>query len=452
MSFIKDIFHGVQDTLLGVGNAAQPIIVSKGSTTDVIPGDIKIIDITISSEDGQRKETLVSMCSSIDIYENILTPGIFCELTIGDSRRLYQDFPILKEEIITISFETPNNPGNPTKYIFHVNDIRDFSIHENQKTLSCTLQGISPELLINAKQHVDKDHKDTVSNVVQNVMDEMIKTNKKVEIEKTVGINNHPSFNAYPFKFIHSLMKYAISDRYKSHAYVFFENKHGYHLTTYEKLIEQGRQRIAKGLSDKEFFYDAVRKEHIEDVNIRNIIAYNKPATASAIEKIGGGGYSGTAATVDLQSAGQKKSTYVANIGADQFQKMDDNGAAINSTSNVRATGKTKKPTAFNLLPIFSNHSKTPLTEAFASRQAFLHYLTNNMTQIHIYGDSELTVGDMIKCNLPSASSFDDQTGSSRLESGNYLITTLRHIILMGDRPQHTMALELVKNDLAETA
>ena len=452
MSFIKDIFHGVEESLMGTAAAAAPIIVNKGATTDVIPGDINIVDITISSEDGQRKETLIGMCTSIDIFESILTPGIFCELTLNDSRRLYQDFPLLKEELITISFETPNNPGNPTKYIFHVNDIRQNSIHENQKTQSYTLQGISPELLINAKNFVNKDYKDTISNVVENIMDEMIKTKKKVEIEKTIGIDNHPSFNSYPFKYIHSLMKYAMSDRYKSHAYIFFENKHGYHLTTYEKLIEQGRQRIAKGLSDKEFFYDAVRKEHIEDVNIRNIIAYNKPATASAISKIGSGAYAGAAKTVDLQSAGQRESVYVGNIGADQFQKMDDNGAAINSTSNVRAAGKTKKPTAFSLLPIFSDHSKSPLTEAFASRQAFMQYLTNNMTQIHIYGDSELTVGDMIKCNLPSASSFDDQTGSSRLESGNYLITTLRHIILMGDRPQHTISLELVKNDLAETA
>lgn len=452
MSFIKNVFQGVGDILQGSIEASSPIIVNKGSDTDVVPGDIKIIDITLSSEDHERKETLIGVCTSIDIFESIHTPAIFCELNIGDSREIFQKFPIIGEELVTISFETPNNPGNPTSYVFHVNEIKNKVINENQKTMSYTLQCVSPEMLTNAIHFVDKDFDDTVSNIVKNIMEESIQSKKKVEVDKTIGVDKYPIFNLEPFKAIHSLIPMAISDRYLSHAYVFFENKHGYQFTTYERLIEQGRKQISKGLSDKEFFYDAVRKERIEDVNIRNIIAYNQASSTDTISKRRGGGYSGTAATIDLQSAGQKQATYTGNIGADKFQKMDDNGAAQNSTTNVRIGGKTKRPTAFNLLPIFSSRSKTPLTEAFASRQAFMQYLTQNITQIHVYGDSDLTVGDMIKCSFPSASSFDDATGVSRLDSGNYLITKLRHIILLGDRPQHTISLEIVKNDLSESA
>ena len=452
MSFIKDVFQGVEDIMRSSIAASQPIIVDKGADVDVVAGDIKIIDITLSSKDHQRKETLIGVCTSIDIFESIHVPGIFCEINIADSRRIYQDFPIILEEIITLSFETPNNPGNPTQYVFHVNEVKNRVPNENQKTMTCTLQCISVELVTNADVFVDKDFNDNISNIVKNIMDEKIGTNKKVEIDKTVGVDEYPVFNLEPFKAIHSFLEYSISDRYLSHAYVFFENRHGYHFTTYEKLIEQGRKQLSQGLSDKEFFYDTARKERIQDVNIRNIIAYNQVGQATAISKRTGGSFSGTATTVDMQSAGQKQAVYVANIGNDKFQKMDENGAAPNSTSEVRAAGKTKRPTTFNLLPIFSKRSKTPLTEAFASRQAFLQYLTQNITQIHIYGDSELTVGDMIKCTFPSSSSFDDQTGVSRLDSGNYLITRLRHIILMGDRPQHTMSLEIVKNDLLETA
>ena len=453
MGFISNIGNGVLDILRSSGEASAPIVINKGSDiTDVIPGDISIIDITLSSEDGQRKETLIGVCAAIDIFESINTPGIFCELVINDSRRIYQDFPILKEEFITVTFETPGNPGNPTSYYFRLNDVMNIVINENQRTMSYTLQGVSPELWTNSKTLVDKEYNDNISDIVKNIMEEKIQSKKKLQVDKTIGVDKHQLFNFKPFRAIHSLLEFSISDRYLSHTYTFFENRDGFHYTTYERLIEKGRKEIARGSSDKHFFYDSVRKERIEDVNIRNIIAYNQVAAASAIEKNSSGVHVGTATTIDMQTAGQRQAAYTANIGNDKFQRMDENGAATNSTNNVRISGKTKRPTAFNLLPIFSNRSKTPLAESFASRQAFIEHLTNNVTQIHIYGDSELTVGDMIRCSFPSASSFDDATGKSRLDSGNYLITRLRHIILINDRPQHTISLELVKNDLSENA
>lgn len=452
MGFVNNILNGVEDILRSNINAASPIIVNKGATNDIIAGDINIIDITMSSEDGNRKYSLIEACKMINIFESIHSPAIFCEMFIRDSEQLLQNFPIIGEELVTISFETPTNPGDPTKYIFHVNEVKDKVIDENQKTMTYTLQLISPELLVNSTKFVDKDFNDTISNIVKNIMEESIKSKKKVEVDKTIGVDKYPIFNLEPFKAIHSLLPLSLSDRYKSHAYVFFENRHGYQFTTYEKLIEKGKKQLSAGMSDKEFFYDAVRKERIEDVNIRNVLAYNQVSSTDTISKRRQGAYSGTATTIDMQTLGQRQSTYTANIGLDNFQKLDDNGAAQNTTNNIRAGGKTKRPTAFNLLPIFSSRSKTPLTEAFASRQAFLQYLTQNITQIHIYGDSEITVGDVIKCRFPSASSYDDATGVSRLDSGNYLVTHLRHIIINGDRPQHTMALELVKNDLSETA
>jgi hypothetical protein len=452
MGFINDVFNDVQRILSDSITASQPIIVNKGADVDVVAGDINIIDITLTSKDHQRKETLIGVCTGIDIFESIHTPGIFCELNISDSREIYQKFPIICEELITISFETPNNPGNPTRYVFHVNEVKNRVVNENQKTVSYTLQCVSPELVINSQQFVDKDFHDNISGIVQNIMDENIRTSKKVYIDKTIGIDTYPIFNLYPFKSIHSLLEYSISDRHQSHAFVFFENKNGYHFTTYEKLIEKGRNQLSSGLTDKQFFYDSVRKERIEDVNIRNIIAYNQIGQSTAISNRKGGAYSGTAKSIDMQTGSQKEAVFGSNIGNDKFQKMDDNGASPNSTTETRVAGKTKRPTAFNLLPIFSSRSKTPLVEAFSTRQAFIQTLTSNITQIHIYGDSDLTVGDMIKCTLPSSSSFDDQTGVSRLDSGNYLITRLRHIILLGDRPQHTISLEIVKNDLSESA
>jgi hypothetical protein len=451
MGFVNNVLNNVLDILGQASAAAQPIIVNKGPESDIVAGDINIISITLSSEDGQRKHDLTSQCKTIDIFEGIHYPAIFCELFISDSIGLISDFPIIGEELITISFETPNNPGEPTTYVFHTREPTNRVFAENQKTMTYTISCCSPEMFVNKQNFVDKDFDDTISNIVRNVMKENIRTNKKVEIDKTIGIDKQPSFNEHPFQVIHRLLPYSLSSRYLSHAFVFFENRNGYHFTTYEKLIERGRKQIQKGLSDKQFFYDAARKESIEDVNIRNILAYNKVTSGDALSKRSGA-YVGSASTIDMQTLGQRQSIYTANIGLDKFQTLDgDDGAATNSTGNIRAGGKTKRPTAFNLLPIMSNRSKTPLTEAYAARQAFLNNLTQNITQIHVYGDSEITVGDVIQCSFPSAAGFDNETGISRLDSGNYLVTYVRHMIINGDRGTHTMSLELVKNNFLET-
>ena len=150
MGFVNNILNGVQDILESNIKAASPIIVNKGATNDIVAGDINIIDITMSSQDGQRTYSLIEQCKTINIYESIHSPAIFCELFIRDSTRLLQDFPIICEELVTISFETPNNPGNPTKYIFQVNEVMNKVIDENQKTMTYTLQCISPELMVNA--------------------------------------------------------------------------------------------------------------------------------------------------------------------------------------------------------------------------------------------------------------------------------------------------------------
>jgi len=450
MSFVNNVLNNVRDILGSTIAVSQPIIANKGPENDIVAGDINIISITLSSEDGQRKYDLTDQCKTIDIFEGIHYPAIFCELFISDSIGLKKSFPIIGEELITISFETPKNPGEPTTYVFHTREPRNMVISENQKTVTYTISCCSPELFVNKQKFVDRDFDDSVSNIVKNIMKEDIGSTKKLEVDKTIGIDKQYFFNQHPFAVIHSLLPYSLSDRYLSHAFVFFENRHGYNFTTYEKLIERGRKEMERGNSDKQFFYDAARKESIEDVNIRNILAYNKITSGDALSKRSGA-YVGSASTIDMQTLGQRQSIYTANIGLDKFQTLDGDGAATNTTSNIRAGGKTKRPTAFNLLPIMSKRSKTPLTEAYAARQAFINNLSQNITQIHVYGDSEITVGDVIQCTFPSAAGFDNETGVSRLDSGNYLVTYVRHMIINGDRGTHTMSLELVKNNFLET-
>lgn len=67
---------------------------------------------------------------------------------------------------------------------------------------------------------------------------------------------------------------------------------------------------------------------------------------------------------------------------------------------------------------------------------------------ITIYGDSEITVGDVITLNIDESSGLqsDETKETSSVMSGNYLVTKVRHALTMSDTPEYYMALEVVKD------
>jgi hypothetical protein len=133
------------------------------------------------------------------------------------------------------------------------------------------------------------------------------------------------------------------------------------------------------------------------------------------------------------------------------YHSVDGSSSAPQNTSGFlnnhnRATAATK------FVAVSSDKPDTMLAERICNATTFVQSLTQNIVQIHVYGDTEIRLGDVIKCNFPSATSAENDSGTSRLDSGNYLVTKIRHMVINSDRPQHTMALELVKGNLLESA
>lgn len=440
MSVISDIISNIEKSVLQTSSSG------KYSTTDFHPGDINIIGITLLSEDQQRSYDLIELCKSIEIFESVLSPVIFAEIGIQDTIGLYQTFPILGEEYVKIEFQTPGT-SKTSVYLLRVNNIHNKNVSDNEKLTTYSMQLVSAELIRNSSKFISKTFKDNIHKTVQDIINDELETEKPVRVESTSGIERGIITRMQPFKAVDYLRRRAVSKKYKSSVYVFFENRDGYNFVTIEKLIEDGKNSLDRGNSDKEFFFDVVRKENEKNVSIRNIIAYNQILYADTISKVQYGGITNEVNTIDLITGNVKKINYTDNIGQDQITNLDKNAAATNTSNFNRKHGKT---TAMkNYIPISSDLPDTNRAEKLSISTAFAENIAQNIIQIHIYGDSEIQAGDVIKCNLPSATSVDDGKNTAKFESGNYLVTKVRHIITNLDRPQHTIALELIKGNLA---
>lgn len=445
MGFINQIFSGIEHELLNqIGDALTS---SKKASNDFHPGDVSLESITLLSEDHQRKYDLMAQCKRINIYESILSPCIFAELSIVDSIGLYQSFPIIGEEYVMLSFKTPSS-AKAAKYLLRVNKISDKELSDNNMMVSYTLQLVSAELIRNSIRYITKGYKQNIHDLVKDIMDDGIGTQKQIAISPTSGIEEGVITRLRPFEAIDFLRRRAVSTEFKSSSFTFYENRDGYHFITIEELLKQGKSAVEH--SDKQFFFDTHNNIDIKDVSFRNIIAYNQVTFADTISKAQEGGISNEVNTFDLITGNIKNITYKDDGSSAQFSNADQNGFPTNTTGFIKKHGVTTAER--KLVPISSDLPNTQRPEKLSIGTAFAQNITQNIIRIYIYGDSEIQVGDVIKCTLPSGISDTNSSKVARLETGNYLVVKVRHIILNTDRPSYTIALELIKGNYNSVA
>ena len=468
MSFINKILDEVKSILETKIKASDDINPGKSVGDDFRAADVNIENITMLSADQERRYSLMSQVTRIDIFESIYSPVIFAELQIQDTIGLDQSFPIKGEEFITISFTTPGSESTTYTFMNRGAPVNK-TLNENLKGSTYTLKLVSADVLknlmatsVNNKgDFVPKYVKDNVTGIVKDILKEDLKITLPVTVLNTKGIFEEkiiyglsdaaqPPNTLTPFRYIDYFRKVlAASTQYESQAFNFFLNKNGYYFTTKEKLIEDGAKALERDQSDKRFYFDATRNEDNRNVKMRNILAFNYVNNASdAVEYISDGGFCSAATTLDTLTFDLKTVTYTDNIGADKFKKTDKDSGNQFTSNFSRKFGQT--PTNTRLITKRADLPDRNLAEKLVKTQAFASKTDLIELQIEVYGDTELTVGDVIECTLPSSVSAEETSDKMRLYSGNYLIVALRHMILNTDRPQHVISMALEKNGLVE--
>ena len=260
------------------------------------PGDVDITRIWLYSDDGNREYNLMEQVVSINIYESLMSPIIYAEIFINDSNDLLRQFPILTEEYVEIEFKLPNSEDE-SSYKLHVKEVKGLTVDEQQKSKTYVLSLVSMELIDDASTTIykryggykDKNgvaHGSEIHTGIQSILTDYLGTEKKFEYEQTKGIDEVLITKLQPFAAIDQLRRRALSKQYESHSFCFFENKHGYVLSTLERLFDKGKDTIG----DRTFWTDTNTANDITQNMYRNIIGYKQIRFADSISRIGQGG------------------------------------------------------------------------------------------------------------------------------------------------------------------
>lgn len=404
-------------------------------------GKYKLLALSISTPNKPIDLSLYAV--KCDIYESILSPSAIIEITISDSTGLLTAFNFV-EECLCISYTT-NNESTPVHYEFKILEVNPVRTLPSDKGVVFVMTGISEEILkAKTLKNIPLIRKKIESEKIVKAMLELTETKKELYFEKTKGLHTFSITNTTPFDAIDQVRKGAISEKYKGSAFVFFENKNGYHFKSIEKLVEEGLPNIG----DKFFIHSTLAGSNVQGSKWRNIIAFKVIQNGNQNVGLAVGGYNNSIRRYNIETG--ELEFYEKNANQVDFLTMNEGSK---SSSNEQQD-KRNKDEGKIILSLYNGDQEN---NEYAEKQNLLpYYMTNFLSVIvhmTVYGDSSLTVGDMIACKIPEHTGLtlgDDRayTDNDPITSGNYLVCKAHHVLTFGEFPQYYQGLEIIKDGI----
>jgi len=418
------------------------------------PGDVIIEQFDLVDIKGNKKPySLFEQFETINIYESIKCPIITGVIDITDGINLRETYPILEDKCkIVLKFR--NHPDVPSRtFDLLITEVKNVSPEPNAQYAKYQLVLCSKEILDNSKQlFTTAMRQKKIDEYIKYILTNIIGTNKAIMMDPagTKGVQDLDLIQMKPFQSIDYLRRRAVSVKYKSSAYSFFENKTGFIFAPVEYLFERKEGRI----KDAEFFFDSDVKQNVKNVSFRNILAFNHITQQSTAKMVQEGALKNVTTNLDLRTRTYQVNTFDLQKEFPNF-KFPGKTSNLNTSSFENEYGKL--PAVTNFLVNTSKNPDDYLVDKIGFNKAFVELLTQNILRIYTWGDSYLSAGYRIQCQVPAIDGQTKQKGkkindTSRFVSGEYLISSIRHMFhKLQNKHRYFNSMELIKGTYGET-
>lgn len=407
--------------------------------TSIREGQFYLKQFTMSTP--SRDLSLKEICVRADIYESIMEPAVIAEFVFSDAKGVFTAFDPLEEKI-TIEFTTSEENGT-VKYEFFPISVDPAVSTPDDKAIVYKVTCITEEA---KKSQNIKNIPLVRSNIeCENMILaylNLIGTQKNFFFEKTQGLHAYNMTGLTPFQCIDKIRVEAMSDRYQGHAFCFFENSKGFVFKSIEGLIDEGKKKIG----DKYFVQSALANVSVTGSKWRNILAFKviQRGNKGVVRLIGGGNNK-----VQQYNVKTGEITTFDNKPED-FEFVSLNEGSNNGSQEAQREFKQDEGDIEQVL--FNPDIES--AEYARKRNVVRYYLSQFLhviCQITVYGDSTITAGDVITCEIPEHDGLplsEDRpyVDSSDVVAGNYLITKCRHILTFNEKAEYVQSYEIVKD------
>lgn len=410
-------------------------------------GKFKLLKLQMTAPAG-RTIVFSNQVAKLEIYESILEPTVIAEFTIADRIGIFNNFNF-KEQTISVEFTTyEDNDKASVKYDFIPIKVDPAVSTNDDKAVVYKVTCVTKEA-VKATQikNVPLVKKMTESESVINAMLNLVETDKDRFLEKTRGLHAFNIGGMTPFQAIDEARQKAMSTKYNSHCFVFFENSKGFNFKCIESLIEDGLTKIG----DKYYTQIPLANATTTGSAWRNILGLKviQIGNEDVTRAIGGG-------KVLIKS----KNMITGKI-TDYDTDPSKIGFVTLNKDSVSQSGTTQKELSkdegrIELVRFDPETETEDPAEAKMNRTYFMANFLNTICYITVHGDSTVTVGDVITCDIKEHNSLTKSDASpakedNRMLNGNYLVTKVKHILTFNENAGYVQALEIVKDGLGGT-
>lgn len=410
----------------------------------MIEGKYKLITFQMSTP--TQPIDLTPYCVRMDIYESILEPTPIAEFIISDKTGMFSHFNF-SEQVICIKFTTyADNPKAAVNYDFRIIEAGPVESLPDDKGVVYKLTGISREA---AKSPTLKNvpitrEKIECENMVRAYLEppNLLDSKKPLFVEKTKGLHTFAMNNITPLEAIDQVRMKAVSEKYEGSAFVFFENSRGYHFKSLEGLVEEG----VKNIGDKYYIQTALSNVDVTGSKWRNILAFKTiPNVNQTVARTIGGGKN---LVVRLNIKTREYEEFTADARRLDFVRLNKGSY---SSSLVSQEEINKDDGAITVLQYDPDKETNDYADKANKLPYYLTHFLTTVVQITVYGDSTVSVGDVITCEIPEHDGLPigenkPYVESSSVVAGNYIISKCRHVVTFNEKAEYIQALEIVRD------
>lgn len=414
-------------------------------------GKFKLITFKMSVP-GNRVLGLTPYCARADIYESVLEPTVIAEFVITDKVGMFDHFNFL-EQSIDLEFTTyEDNDEASVKYKLYPIIVDPAESIPDDKGIVYKITCVSKEALTSTqvKNMSLTRQKIECENMIAAILqsDEGLKSKKPIFLEKTEGLHGFNFTLANPFTAIDEIRLKAMSAEFTGHCFLFFENTKGFHFKSFEGLIKDGKSKIG----DKYYVQSAATDVSVAGAKWRNILAFKVIQTGNQniTRALGAGKVKIHAINVITQQ--------VTPLEVDpkmlNFIQLNENSVS-SSASSQDEIGATEGRIEVEYFDPTVETADVAMAKAI--RPYYLAFLFNTIAHITVYGDTTVTIGDVISAKIPEMNALTlgeerPYVDTSSTAAGNYLVTKCRHTLSFNEGAEYMQALEIVKDGYAGDA
>ena len=413
-------------------------------------GELNIDTLDILTSGGLRVD-VTDITVSVDIFEDIFKNTITGSIILGDTENILTNFKIVGQELLRIKFRTPG--------LTEKQDILDFTdnpffIYKINMRESVTSGGQMYELLFTSQEslrnqtiRVSKSYKDSIQNIVYDLMknESYISSNKDVYVDATLGSRKIVAPNVHPYSLIDKLKRESISKADGSTEFLFFENKDGFYFTSLSGLYSMPIKAI---FHDGDKMFDENRSSTKSEVDntviqsFRRIINYDIVSNKDFSMNLMGGMMGGELTTHNIYNKSYETTNYSYFDNFYDHPRIEgtDSKTIYSDAllSDLNTFGKTSikvHPTS-SVNDLDAQHyedgntvySTNKAKDWMLHRQSRIVELNNNsFINMTVHGITNLKVGDIIEANFPVVGNDHNNYKLDPFLSGIYLISKLRH-------------------------